>query len=321
MSVEGYKENAYWPGSKIRHPIRVLMQHPRVLSFDQHVIGTYPIHSDVSWWCADYPVRFDKARQLMIIWSNTLFSINAFRSPAILLLLLGLAYGASRVVKDIAAAWFIWAPALFFAATYCPVYSDFRYLAGSYAVISFGLIAATWHIRVARPIAFISTCAIPLLTLMFLMGWNFRHMFPQLVLEAARRREPWGYENVQVAETMHRQGLQPGDRVAYIGFESSAAHVGVECAHIVAVVPQRATHDDTIWGRPYVLTFSKPDEFWHSNPQTQQRVLDAFRSVGAKWVFADTVPKWADVTGWQVAGGSKQMRPTDRPYTYFKKLQ
>src|SRR4051794_37583089 len=33
MSVEGYKESAHWPGAEIQHPIRVLMQDPRVLSF------------------------------------------------------------------------------------------------------------------------------------------------------------------------------------------------------------------------------------------------------------------------------------------------
>jgi hypothetical protein len=109
--------------------------------------------------------------------------------------------------------------------------------------------------------------------------------------------------------------------VAYIGFELAAVHVGLERAHIVAVVPERVTHDDKIWGRPYVFTFQKPDEFWRSSPETKERVFDAFRSVGSKWVFADTVPKWADPAGWQIGGGSREMRESDRPYTYFRKLQ
>ena len=321
MSVEGYKENAYSPGSEIQHPIPVLMQHPRVLSFDQHVIGTYPIHSDVSWWCAGYPVRFDKARQLMILWSDVLFSIYAFRCPAIFLLLLGLAYDASGAAKRFAQAWFIWAPALYFAAIYCPVYSDYRYLAGSYAPIGFALIAAVWQVRMPPHIARISTWAIPVLTAVFLMGGTFRHLLPQIIGDVAGKRAPLSYENVQVAETMLREGLQPGDRVAYIGFELGAVHVGLERAHIVAVVPERVTHDDRLKGRPYVFTFPKPDEFWRSSPETKQRVFDAFRSVSAKWVFADTVPKWADVSGWQVAGKSHEIRDGDRPYTYFRKLQ
>ncbi|MCU1294925.1 MAG: hypothetical protein JWP08_3775, partial [Bryobacterales bacterium] len=321
MSVEGYKENAYWPDREVRHPIRVLMQHPRVLSFDQRVVGTHPIHADPSWWCEGYPLRFDKARQLMILWSNIQFSIYAFRCPAIFLLLLGLAYDASGVAKRFARAWFIWVPGLFLAATYCPVYSDYRYLAGSYALIGFALIAAAWQVRVPQRVARITTWAIPFLTAAFLMGGSFRHMFPQLILESTGKKAPWSYENVQVAEAMHRHGLQPGDRVAHIGFELGAGHVGLERAHIVAVVPERVTHNDESWGRPLDFSFPKADEFWRSSPQTQQRVFDAFRSVGAKWIFADTVPKWADVTGWQVAGRSHELRLSDRPYTYFRKIQ
>jgi hypothetical protein len=321
MSVEGYKENAYWPGPKIRHPIPVLLQTPRVLSFDQHLFGTYPIHADPSWWCAGYPVKFNKARQLMTIWSDIVFSIRAFRCPAIFLLLLGLIYGLPLAVRDLAQAWFIWLPALFLAAVYVPVYSDYRYLAGSYAVIGFALIAATWKVRLPHRIALLAACAIPLLTGVFLMGAGFRQMPRQLVGDALGKRTPWSYENVQVAETMLQRGLQPGDRVAYIGFELGAVHVGLEGVHIVAVVPERVTHDDKGWGRPYVFEFPKADEFWRSSPQAKQRVFDAFRSVGAKWVFADTVPEWADVTGWQIAGASREMRATDRPYTYFKELQ
>jgi hypothetical protein len=119
---------------------------------------------------------------------------------------------------------------------------------------------------------------------------------------------------------MRRVGLEPGDRVAYIGYDLAAAHVGLEEAHIVAVVPETVTHDDRIWGRPLNFTFPKQDEFWRSSPEVKQQVFSAFRSVGAKWVFADTVPKWADITGWTVAGGSHKFRNTDRPYTYFRKL-
>ena len=321
ISVEGYKESAYPPPPDIPHPIRVLMQHPRVLSFDQHAIGTYPIHTNPSWWCEGYPVRFDKARQLMILQSNILFSIYAFRCPALCLLLLGVAYGASATVKRFAQAWFLWVPGLLFAAAYTPVYSDYRYLAGSYALIGFALIAAAWKTQIPRRVARITIWAIPVLTFVFLMGSDFRHMPQQLILDTLGRKAPMGYENLQVAETMHHEGLRPGDRVAYIGFELAAAHVGLERAHIVAVVPERVTHDDRIWGRPYVFTFPKADEFWRSSPQAKQRVFDAFRSVGAKWVFADTVPPWADTAGWKIAGGSHEMPENYRPYTYFRKLQ
>jgi 4-amino-4-deoxy-L-arabinose transferase-like glycosyltransferase len=324
ISVEGYKENAYWPGSEIHHPIHVLLKDPRVLSFEQHLIGTLPVHSDVSWWCEGYPVRFDSARQLMILWSNVKFSISAFRCPAVFLILLCLPFGATGIVRRFARTWFLWAPALLFAFTYCFVFSDWRYLAGSYALIGFALIAAAWQVKLPSRLSRIAMWTLPILTVALTMGSGFRRLPPQLIGDLSGSRVPWGYSTVQVAETMQRFGLRPGDRVAYIGFSLGAAHVGLEQAHVVAMIPERVTHDDTVWGRPLVFTFPKPHDFWRRSPEDQKRVFAAFRSVGAKWVFADTVPKGTDTRGWQVAGKldeeSYEFRPGDQPYVYFRKL-
>jgi hypothetical protein len=325
ISVEGYKENAYWPGPEIRHPIHVLLQNPRVLSFEQHLVGTVPVHSDVSWWCEGYPVRFNKARQLMILWSNIKFSIYAFRCPAVFLLLVCVPFGGFAIIRRFARMWFLWAPGLILAASYCSVFSDYRYLAGSYALLGFSLIAAVWDVKLPPRVVSISLFAIPLLTAAFTMGSSFRRLLPQLVGEFTGSNVPWDYVNVQVADTMQRSGLRPGDRVAYIGFSLNAPHVGLEQAQIVATIPERITHDDTVWGRPLVFEFPRPHDFWRRSPEDQERVFAAFRSVGAKWVFADTVPKGADTAGWQVAGkfdgDSYKLRPGDEPYVYFRKLQ
>jgi len=138
MSVEGYKDGAFPPGPEIAHPIRVLLRSPRVLSFKQHLVGTFPIHSDVSWWCQGYLVRIDQARQFRILLSNITYSILTFgRCSVCFLVLTCLPFGASRMVQSFKQAWFVWLPSLLFAATYCFVYSDARYLAGSYALIGF----------------------------------------------------------------------------------------------------------------------------------------------------------------------------------------
>ena len=325
VSVEGYKENAYWPGPEIKHPIRVLLKDPRVLSYEQHLVGTLPVHSDVAWWCEGYPVRFNKARQLMILWSNIKFSIYAFRCPAIFLILFCLPFGVRPMARRFAKTWFMVIPALFFALTYCFVFSDYRYLAGSYAVIGFALIAATWDVHLSRTVARAAAWAVPLLTVALAMGAPIRYLGPDLYDEIRGVKFPDGYTNVLTAEAMRKAGLQPGDRVAYIGFALGAAHVGLERAQIVAAIPEQITHDDKVWGRPLVFSFPKPHDFWRRSREDQERVLQAFRSVGAKWVFADTVPKWANTSGWQVAAymdhGTYEVRPFDKRYVYFKKLQ
>jgi hypothetical protein len=325
ISVEGYKENAYLPGPEIRHPISVLLKDPRVLSFEQHLVGTLPVHSDVSWWCEGYPVRFNKARQLMILWSNIKFSIYAFRCPAVFLLLLCLPFAGLAIMRRFARIWFLWAPGLVLAASYCFVFSDFRYLAGSYALLGFSLIAAAWDVKLPPRLVSIGMFAIPLLTVALTMGSSFRQLPRQLIGDVTGSRMPWGYTNVQVAETMQRSGLKPGDRVAYIGFSLGAAHVGLERAQIVAMIPEQVRHDDTVSGRPLMFDFPRPHDFWRRNPADQERVFAAFRSVGAKWVFADTVPKGSDTKGWQIAGkideDSSKVRPHDLRDVYFRKLQ
>jgi hypothetical protein len=73
-----------------------------------------------------------------------------------------------------------------------------------------------------------------------------------------------------------------------------------------------------------MFAFPRAHDFWRRSAEAQERAFDAFRSVGAKWVFADTVPKWAATAGWQVAGKFDdemyRVRPGDQPYVYFRKL-
>jgi hypothetical protein len=78
---------------------------------------------------------------------------------------------------------------------------------------------------------------------------------------------------------------------------------------VVATVPETIGYDDRILGHKQISTFEKPDEFWRSSAAAKQQVFDAFRSVGAKWVFAFDVPKWGDITGWNLAGQLIPVRP------------
>jgi len=321
MSVEGYKDSAFPPDSGILHPTTVLMQNPRVLSFERHLVGTFPIHSDVSWWCAGYPARFDPVRQFRILTSNIKYSIVIFgRCPVLYLVLVCLVFGAPRMFKYFQQAWFLWLPSLIFAMTYCFVYSDARYLAGSYAIIGFSLIGAVWKVNLPRTVMLGCLFAIPFLSLL-LFGSSFRVMVRQFAGDITGRRAPLEFFNFEIAEAMQQRGMRPGDRVAIVGASLTAAHVGLERAQIVAIVPEQVTQDDVLGGRrPMDFSFGKTDVFWRSSPQTRARVLGAFRGAGAKWVFADCVPPWADKTGWEVAGGAQVFRPGDLPFVYVQKL-
>jgi len=184
----------------------------------------------------------------------------------------------------------------------------------------FALIAAVWMVALPRPVFVGSLFIVPAVSLI-LFGSSFRIMVRQFVGDLAGRRAPMADFNIGIAETMQRRGLQPGDRVAIIGSALTAAHVGLERAQIVAVVPERITQDDSRGGRrPMEFSFDKADDFWRSSPQAKELVFEAFHGAGAKWVFADCVPEWADKTGWELAGGAALFREGDLPFEYFRKL-
>src|SRR5207249_2201114 len=94
------------------------------------------------------------------------------------------------------------------------------------------------------------------------------------------------------------RGLRPGDRVALI--EGSYPHLvewlELDRAQLIALVPAQG----------------EPDAFWKSGPAIQERVFETFRTVGARWVFADAAPNWADMSGWQKAAGGRDSAPPGR---------
>ena len=78
MSVEGYKEGQFWPGSEARHPVTVVMETPRVIAYDSHLVGTYPVHFDPVWWCEGFPAGLNVSRQLMILRNNIGYCVTRF---------------------------------------------------------------------------------------------------------------------------------------------------------------------------------------------------------------------------------------------------
>ena len=320
MSLEGYKEEAYWPGSSARHPVKLLLDNPRVISLEDHLVGWFPLHYDPVWWCDGYPVRFDRARQFFILGNNIAYSgIILGQCPGLWLAAICSFALFKRTGSRIASLWYIWLPGLAMSGAYCLVYVLPRYIAGPFALLGFVMIAGAWDIPLARVQRRMATLVIAALSITVLReeiyGIPIRYL--QLAVGGAM---PWEFHNAQIADFMSSQGLRNGDRVAYIGNALSAAWVGLDGAQIVAFVPTRTTHNDSELGRPLQYSFENTDSFWRASPENRQRVFSAFRRAGARWVVADEVPGWADTTGWQIAGTSGVLREGDRFATLFQRL-
>ena len=104
-------------------------------------------------------------------------------------------------------------------------------------------------------------------------------------LRYAIRKDSPAHIQWDVAESLHRMGVQPGDKVASIGrtFDANWAHLAQ--VKIVAEIPRRVE-----------------DEFWAANEAVRSQVLKTFGKTGAKLIVADRVPRYASTLGWEKIG-------------------
>ncbi len=321
MSLEGYKENAYWPGEKARHPIARLLDHPRVLGFQSHMVGTTPVHYDPPWWWEGYPASLNVPRQLMILRSNIGFCLTRFAlCPALILAIVcALWGGAPRMTRVLRESWFVWLPGVAALGLYCLVYTLNRYLAGGFSLIAFCLIASSWRVRLPRAIA-AGTAA---LVVIACLGRTGDYVRPprDFVKDLIGKGDPSEINEIKVAENLKRAGLASGDRVALIGDSISVAWLSLVGGTTVAAVPETIGFDDRRLGRTQTRSNEKSEAYWRSDAEAKRRVMDAFRSVGAKWIVACNVPRWANTEGWEIAGRTEPADPKkQRPQIFYKRL-
>jgi hypothetical protein len=318
MSLEGWKQEQYWPGSKARHPFTILLDHPRVLGYESHLVGTTPVHYDPSWWWEGVPDGVNWPRQLMVIWSNIGYCVTRFAlCPALILAIVCVLWGAGpRMLRVIGETWFIWAPALIALSVYCLVYTLTRYVAGGFCLLAFCVIACGWRVRLPRWIA--AAAAALILLACFVGRWREFIQVPRaFVQDMIGRGDPQELTDITIAEKLKEAGLQPGDRVALIGNSINAAWLSLLGGTTVATVPETIGFDDRTFGRKQTATHEKSDAFWSSDARVKQQVFDAFRRVGAKWVVASNVPNWANTAGWNIAGYAIPWVPAKEKHAIF----
>jgi len=320
MSLEGWKENGSWPGTKARHPITRLLDYPRVTGFESHPVGTFPLHFDPSWWWEGYPVAINWPRQLMVIRSNIGYCVTRFvLCPALIFAVVCVLCGAGlRMLRVFPRAWFIWFPGIAMLGVYCLVYTLNRYTSGPYCLIAFCLIASCWRVRLPRWIA--AATAVLILLGCLSRKDDFVQTPRAFVKDVIGRGNPAEINDITLAETMKQAGLNPGDRVALVGTSLGVPWLGLLGATAVATVPETIKYNDRILGRLQFNTYEKSDAYWRSDAAAKQRVFDAFRGVGAKWILACNVPKWANTAGWKLAGHFFAADAEDRPEMFYQKI-
>jgi hypothetical protein len=88
-----------------------------------------------------------------------------------------------------------------------------------------------------------------------------------------------------VAEELRRLGIQPGDRVAFIGRSFDAFWARLARVQISAEIPDATS-------------------FWASPAAVQERALRVFASAGVRAIIAEPVAGTPVMPGWQRVGNS-----------------
>ena len=255
------------------HPPRKLMDSPTVLEFATPIAGTYPLWHSPGYWYAGAKTVFNLHLQLLSIKTSAheLMEIpirsigsNGFIGGAIVLFVLSLGK-RKRARPARMPSWLVAWP-LVACGMYSLVWAHWRYVAvfllllclEAYRVLVF---------RVERRVA-VRVCAIALVIAMAPLALLFATSLERTVKQV---RNPEDEDYIAVAHKLQNLGLQPGDKLAFVG---AAGH------------PYYARYDRL----QVVSLIEDPDEFWRMNPAEAKRVEDRIASIGAKALLAFDYP-------------------------------
>jgi hypothetical protein len=281
------------PGNGIpEHPSRRIFSTPPIYEFGSPIAGTYPISYDPSHWYEGLVFRFDFKNQFEYLLTSTLFYFDLFfRQQAGLLIGVLLLYFLSRWnavgLKEILRQWGLVIPALAVFGFYGLVCVAGRYV-GVFVVLFWGELLANVRIpdsQQYRRLASLLSAVMILFVLMNIATFNlegFRDLTGittgNVKAKQQARSPKWPG---QVAEELHRVGVQPGDKVAVVGYAFESYWARLARVKIMAEMLG--------W---------EADPLWLGGPAVQSRVLKAFRSTGAKAIVAEHVPSYAHLRDW-----------------------
>ena len=302
----------YWRGETAgsgipKHPTRKVIEEPEVYEFGTPVGGTYPPWYDPSYWNEGLTLRFDLRRQIEVIISGIkihfyfLFPLALRGSIAMGLFMLFYMSGRGwRIIKDVAARWFLLVPALAAFAMYSLVHVEERFI-GSFVVLFFVGLFSSVRLAEWQGARRLVACVTIIIVAMFglTVGLSSARAAYVTMRDVIKQESP--YMNWLVAEGLKRMGAQPGDKVAVLN--TSIGPPGY--------LGNFRSSDNMRWARLARLqivaeVYSREDKnnFWKLDDAARQQVIGAFAQAGAKMIVDDEVPDWAVAEGWQRIGNT-----------------
>lgn len=273
------------------HPSRKILDRPPIYEFGTPVGGTYPISYDPSYWYEGVVARVDLSQQARALVSSLLFYFDLFfRRQGGLLFGVSLLYlmeGRHRSwLTSTGRQWGLAFLALAAFAAYALVYVEGRYV-GAFVLLFWADLLANVRLpkmQGSQQLLLLLGSGMILFLLLSVLAYNLEGVGRLASARSTQqvRAPSWPGE---VAEQLHALDVQPGDKVAVIGYAFDSYWARLARVRIVAEMPG-----------------SEADPFWFGDASMRARVLRAFASTGADAVVAEGVPSYASLAGWQRVG-------------------
>jgi hypothetical protein len=287
------------PGAGIpRHPSIKIFESPPIYKFSGPVGGTYPISYNPVYWYEGITPRLELKGQVKVLVDALDYYFDLFfRQQGGLLVTLIFLYffmirskNLPKLVRDSGLA----IVALLALGMYALVHVQPRYI-GAFVVLFWAELVAAVRLpnsREAHRLLAFAGAVMLSVNLINIAAFNFDG-FRKLIglprpnpLNSATKAgaRTWAGE---VAEELHRLGIESGDKIAVIGYAFTSFWARLARVQIVAEMFD--------W---------EADPFWLGGPAAQAEVLKAFAGSGARAIVAERVPLHVTPSGWHRVGSS-----------------
>lgn len=289
---------AHWQGEPPgngtpKHPTRKIYDAPAIYEFGTPIGGTYPPWHDPSYWNEGAVPRFDLKGHIRVLESSALTYFNIFFlsggswiAGCLVLYLMG---GRRWLcVKDIAEHWNLLVPAVAVLGALPLLHVEPSYIGSFVVLLWIGLFSGV-RLPDSQDSKKLAVCVMVAMVTVMIMATSF-----PIVLQAGRTaldliqgRYPWPYEQWQVAEGLHRMGVQSGDRVVFIGRAFGNSWARLARVRIVAEMPAA----------------EEVKSFWAADSLVKSQVIKAFAGTGAVAIVTRNAPSSVSAE-WQRIGNT-----------------
>ncbi len=270
-----------------RHPTRKIFDRPAIYEFATPIGGSYPPWYDPTYWYEGVTIHFNLKEQMHVLIRNigVFFKISTLAQGGLItgFLILFMMVGTPwHSVKDIATQWSILIPAIGALSMYVLVHIEARFMAPFVVLFWIGLLSSVRLIDTPQSRRLLACVTLAMLLPMIGTIGALAVGKGYAALRYSIRKDSPAHGEWYMAESLHRMGVQPGDKVASLGraFDANWAHLAQ--VKIVAEIPRR-----------------DENAFWAANNVVRSQALSAFGKTGAKLIVAETVPSIATTLGWE----------------------